>query len=93
MSWAAPDDIFFSTSLAAYLDKKLLVLLRDGRKLMGLLRSFDQFGTFVDVEKEELPAQMVQVSEAEIKRAQKAEKEEMLPKGLMRKRMEFLDLD
>ncbi|CAH8391046.1 unnamed protein product [Eruca vesicaria subsp. sativa] len=152
MSWAAPDDIFFSTSLAAYLDKKILVLLRDGRKLMGLLRSFDQFGTFVlcfflccllkfpeevfcfceanavleeayervivgelycdiplglyiirgenvvligelDVEKEELPAQMVQVSEAEIKKAQKAEKEEMLLKGLMRKRMEFLDLD
>lgn len=24
---------------------KLLVLLRDGRKLMGTLRSFDQFGT------------------------------------------------
>jgi U6 snRNA-associated Sm-like protein LSm1 len=157
MSWAAPDDIFFSTSLAAYLDKKLLVLLRDGRKLMGLLRSFDQFGTclsllhrkskvfemvlrnvsFVfgfleanavleeayervivgdlycdiplglyiirgenvvligelDVEKEELPAHMVQVPEAEIKRAQKAEKEEMLLKGTMRKRMEFLDLD
>lgn len=23
---------------------KLLVLLRDGRKLMGILRSFDQFG-------------------------------------------------
>ncbi|CAF2114636.1 unnamed protein product [Brassica napus] len=103
MSWAAPDDIFFSTSLAAYLDKKLLVLLRDGRKLMGLLRSFDQFANAVieeayervivgdlycdiplglyiirgenvvligelDIEKEELPAQMVQVSEAEIKR-------------------------
>ena len=25
--------------------EKLLVLLRDGRKLMGILRSFDQFGT------------------------------------------------
>lgn len=25
--------------------EKLLVLLRDGRKLMGTLRSFDQFGT------------------------------------------------
>jgi U6 snRNA-associated Sm-like protein LSm1 len=45
------------------------------------------------VEKEELPAHMVQVPEAEIKRAQKAEKEEMLLKGTMRKRMEFLDLD
>ncbi|KAL9690066.1 hypothetical protein QQ045_010459 [Rhodiola kirilowii] len=27
--------------------KKLLVLLRDGRKLMGLLRSFDQFANAV----------------------------------------------
>lgn len=25
--------------------EKLLVLLRDGRKLLGILRSFDQFGT------------------------------------------------
>lgn len=31
--------VFFS-----FLAEKLLVLLRDGRKLMGLLRSFDQFG-------------------------------------------------
>ncbi|CAM8906787.1 unnamed protein product [Rhodiola kirilowii] len=44
MSWAGPEDVFSSTSLATYLDKKLLVLLRDGRKLMGLLCSFDQFG-------------------------------------------------
>ncbi|RYR20230.1 hypothetical protein Ahy_B03g065322 isoform A [Arachis hypogaea] len=44
MSWPAPDDVLLSTSLATYLDKKLLVLLRDGRKLLGLLRSFDQFG-------------------------------------------------
>ncbi|XP_040971249.1 sm-like protein LSM1A isoform X2 [Gossypium hirsutum] len=47
MSWAGPDDIFLSTSLATYLDKKLLVLLRDGRKLLGLLRSFDQFANVV----------------------------------------------
>ncbi|TYJ29695.1 hypothetical protein E1A91_A06G084600v1 [Gossypium mustelinum] len=47
MSWPGPDDIFLSTSLATYLDKKLLVLLRDGRKLLGLLRSFDQFANVV----------------------------------------------
>ncbi|XP_065850959.1 sm-like protein LSM1A [Euphorbia lathyris] len=47
MSWAGPDDVFLSTSLASYLDKKLLVLLRDGRKLLGLLRSFDQFANVV----------------------------------------------
>ncbi|TYG64296.1 hypothetical protein ES288_D06G096100v1 [Gossypium darwinii] len=47
MSWAGPDDIFLSTSLATYLDKKLLVLLRDGRKLLGLLRSFDQFANVI----------------------------------------------
>ncbi|WCJ42822.1 Sm-like protein LSM1B [Euphorbia peplus] len=46
-SWGSPDDIFLSTSLATYLDKKLLVLLRDGRKLLGLLRSFDQFANVV----------------------------------------------
>ncbi|KAH0749388.1 hypothetical protein KY290_028620 [Solanum tuberosum] len=47
MSWASPEDIYLSTSLASYLDKKLLVLLRDGRKLLGTLRSFDQFANAV----------------------------------------------
>lgn len=47
MSWAGPEDIFLSTSLASYLDRKLLVLLRDGRKLLGILRSFDQFANAV----------------------------------------------
>ncbi|KAJ0030854.1 hypothetical protein Pint_13531 [Pistacia integerrima] len=47
MSWASPEDISLSTSLATYLDKKILVLLRDGRKLLGLLRSFDQFANVV----------------------------------------------
>ncbi|TYJ29694.1 hypothetical protein E1A91_A06G084600v1 [Gossypium mustelinum] len=128
MSWPGPDDIFLSTSLATYLDKKLLVLLRDGRKLLGLLRSFDQFANVVlegacervivgdlycdiplglyvirgenvviigelDLEKEELPSRMNPVSEDEIKRAQKAEREATDLKGSMRKRMEFLDFD
>ncbi|XP_044462864.1 sm-like protein LSM1B [Mangifera indica] len=47
MSWASPEDISLSTSLATYLDKKILVLLRDNRKLLGLLRSFDQFANVV----------------------------------------------
>lgn len=47
MSWPGPDNVFFSTSLATYLDKKLLILLRDGRKLLGTLRSFDQFANAV----------------------------------------------
>lgn len=47
MSWAGPEDLFLSTSLATYLDRKLLVLLRDGRKLLGTLRSFDQFANVV----------------------------------------------
>eukprot|EP00249_Psilotum_nudum_P018924 c27023_g1_i1 orf=892-1275(-) len=46
MSWAGPD-IFPATSLADNLDKKLLVILRDGRKLIGMLRSFDQFANVV----------------------------------------------
>lgn len=29
--------------------EKLLVLLRDGRKLLGILRSFDQFGRFLSL--------------------------------------------
>ncbi|KAL4333013.1 hypothetical protein GQ457_07G030890 [Hibiscus cannabinus] len=111
MSWAGPEDIYLSTSLASYLDRKLLVLLRDGRKLMGTLRSFDQFANAVlegacervivgdlycdiplglyvirgenvvligelDLEREELPPHMTRVSVAEIRRAQKAEREE-----------------
>ncbi|GER28367.1 small nuclear ribonucleoprotein family protein [Striga asiatica] len=47
MAWAGPEDGYLSTSLASYLDKKLLVLLRDGRKLLGILRSFDQFANAV----------------------------------------------
>ncbi|KAG4430460.1 hypothetical protein IFR05_014049 [Cadophora sp. M221] len=30
-------------------DKKLMVALRDGRKLIGVLRSWDQFGLYADV--------------------------------------------
>lgn len=128
MSWAAPEDLSLSTSLATYLDRKLLILLRDGRKLLGTLRSFDQYANIVlegacdrvivgdiycdiplglyiirgenvvligelAVDKEELPAHMTCVSEAEIKQAQKAEREASDLKGMMRKRMEFLDFD
>ncbi|KAK4349807.1 hypothetical protein RND71_029120 [Anisodus tanguticus] len=128
MSWASPEDIYTSTSLASYLDKKLLVLLRDGRKLLGTLCSFDQFANAVlqgaceraivgdlycdiplglyiirgenvvligelDVDKEELPPHMTRVSEAEIRRAQKTERDATDLKGSMRKRMEFLDMD
>lgn len=46
MSWGGPDP-FFGTSLADNLDKHLLVILRDGRKLIGILRSFDQFANVV----------------------------------------------
>ncbi|KAK1436918.1 hypothetical protein QVD17_02702 [Tagetes erecta] len=123
-----PEDIHLSTSLASYLDRKLLVLLRDGRKLLGILRSFDQFANAVlegacervivgdlycdislglyvirgenvvligelDLEKEELPPHMTRVSEAEIKRAQKVEKEATALKGSMRKIIDFLDMD
>ncbi|KAL8230251.1 hypothetical protein R6Q57_000029 [Mikania cordata] len=128
MSWAGPEDVYLSTSLASYLDKKLLVLLRDGRKLLGILRSFDQFANAVlegacervivgdlycdiplglyvirgenvvligelEMEKEELPPHMTRVSEAEIKRAEKVDREATDLKGTMRRRMEFLDMD
>uniref|UniRef100_A0A7S0N6E1 U6 snRNA-associated Sm-like protein LSm1 n=1 Tax=Pyramimonas obovata TaxID=1411642 RepID=A0A7S0N6E1_9CHLO len=35
------------TALVEELDKKQLILLRDGRKLIGFLRSFDQFANLV----------------------------------------------
>ncbi|OVA04230.1 hypothetical protein BVC80_1403g15 [Macleaya cordata] len=47
----------------------------------------------LDLEKEELPPHMTRVSAAEIKRAQKAERDATDLKGSMRKRMEFLDMD
>mmetsp|Transcript_23943 Transcript_23943/g.95003 ORF Transcript_23943/g.95003 Transcript_23943/m.95003 type:complete len:131 (+) Transcript_23943:90-482(+) len=34
-------------SLADQLDKKVLILLRDGRHLVGIMRSFDQFANLV----------------------------------------------
>ncbi|KAK4383377.1 Sm-like protein LSM1B [Sesamum angolense] len=101
-------------------DEKLLVLLRDGRKLLGILRSFDQFANAViegacervivgelycdiplglyvirgenvvligelDLDKEELPPHMTRVSAAEIRRAQKAEREASELKGTMKR--------
>ncbi|CAI9100758.1 OLC1v1037925C1 [Oldenlandia corymbosa var. corymbosa] len=36
-----------AASLASYLDRKILVLLRDGRNLLGTLRSFDRFANVV----------------------------------------------
>ncbi|KAL7749941.1 hypothetical protein RI367_004817 [Sorochytrium milnesiophthora] len=36
-----------AASLIDCIDKRLLVVLRDGRKLMGILRSYDQFANLV----------------------------------------------
>lgn len=36
-----------TASLAEELDKRMLVQLRDGRKIIGLMRSFDQFANIV----------------------------------------------
>ena len=128
MSWASLEDIYLPTSLASYLDKKVVLQLRDDRKLIGVLRSFDQFANVVmegayeriivgdlycdmqlglyvvrgenvvltgelDLEREELPQHMTRVSEAEITRAQKAEREVVHLQRSIRKRLEFLDFD
>ena len=45
----------------------------------------------LDLEREELPQHMTRVSEAEITRAQKAERE--VVQRSIRKRLEFLDFD
>ncbi|XP_019223548.1 PREDICTED: sm-like protein LSM1B isoform X2 [Nicotiana attenuata] len=107
MSWASPEDIYTSTSLASYLDKKLLVLLRDGRKLLGTLRSFDQFANAVlegacdrvivgDLYCD-IPLGLYIIRGENVvligELAQKAEREATDLKGSMRKRMEFLDMD
>eukprot|EP01102_Stenamoeba_stenopodia_P005726 TRINITY_DN16462_c0_g1_i1.p1 TRINITY_DN16462_c0_g1~~TRINITY_DN16462_c0_g1_i1.p1 ORF type:complete len:136 (-),score=30.85 TRINITY_DN16462_c0_g1_i1:58-465(-) len=39
--------VFGTASLVEEVDKKLLVVLRDGRKLIGILRTFDQFANIV----------------------------------------------
>ena len=36
-----------TASLAEELDKKLMLVLRDGRKIIGTMRSFDQFSNIV----------------------------------------------
>ena len=36
-----------TASIAEELDKKMLVVLRDGRKIVGTLRSFDQFSNII----------------------------------------------
>ncbi|XP_019443422.1 PREDICTED: sm-like protein LSM1A [Lupinus angustifolius] len=114
--------------IAPYLDKEVLVLLIEDRKVYGCLRSFDAHGNLVlegareriivgdlycDVPlglyvirgessvligelklgKEELPQHMTCVSEEEIKKAQKVEKEAKDLKSTMMKRMGFLDLE
>lgn len=130
MSWAGKEVFPGSASLADELDKKLILVLRDGRKLVGILRSFDQFANVVleaavervvvgtqfcdlplglyivrgenvvllgtlDPAVKEMPPHMREVSPAEIRKAQKEEKEAMELKGSMRKRFHdfFLDLD
>ena len=39
--------VYAGLALVEELDKKLLVQLRDGRKIIGILRSFDQFANLV----------------------------------------------
>lgn len=113
------------SALLEELDNKLLLQLRDGRKIIGILRSFDQFANIVldnavermfvgdmyadvplglqlvrgenvvllgqiDPEKE-IPANLRCVSEAEIREAQKHEKEFKKLGAGMRARMDFCE--
>jgi U6 snRNA-associated Sm-like protein LSm1 len=115
------------TALVEELDRKVLIQLRDGKKIVGILRTFDQFANLVleeayeriivgelytdvplgmylirgenlvlmgqmDPDKEH-PSSLTRVSQQEIERALKAEKEETRLKGSMRARMDFLDMD
>eukprot|EP00887_Chlorella_sp_A99_P001008 scaffold5.g1008.t1 len=112
-------------ALVEELDKLLMVQLRDGRKILGTLRSFDQFANLVlEAARERIivgqqfgevplglhvvrgenvvllgevdaardpPPGLELVSEAEIRRAQKAEREADKMKGTLRARFDFLD--
>ena len=45
--WYNLEDIMLSTVFFfSFITEKLLVVLRDGRTLIGILRSIDQFGKF-----------------------------------------------
>ncbi|CAI5481281.1 unnamed protein product [Closterium sp. Yama58-4] len=128
MSWAGLPFLPGTSSLVEELDKKLLVVLRDGRKIIGILRSFDQFANLVlertterivvgeqycdlplglyiirgenvvligtlDEHMPEMPPNMVSVSLQQIRQAQKEEKEASELKGMLRKQMDFLDIE
>ncbi|XP_019415984.1 PREDICTED: sm-like protein LSM1B isoform X2 [Lupinus angustifolius] len=105
MSWATPDDVLLSTSLATYLDTNVVLEGACERVIVGDLYCDVPLGLYVirgenvvligelDLGKEELPPHMACVSEAEIRKAQKADRESSDLKGTMRKRMEFLDFD
>ncbi|KAL1363972.1 hypothetical protein AAHE18_03G184800 [Arachis hypogaea] len=105
MSWPAPDDVLLSTSLATYLDTNVVLEGACERLIVGDLYCDVPLGLYVirgenvvligelDLGKEELPQHMTCVSEAEIRKAQKAERDATDLKGTMRKRMEFLDFD
>ncbi|KAM0959567.1 hypothetical protein TB2_024322 [Malus domestica] len=93
MSWAGPEDVYLSTSLASYLDTNAVLEGACERVIVGDLYCDIPLGLYVirgenvvligelDSEREELPPHMTRVSAAEIKRAQKAEREASDLKG------------
>ncbi|XP_075480401.1 sm-like protein LSM1B isoform X2 [Primulina tabacum] len=105
MSWAGPEDIYLSTSLASYLDTNAVLEGACERVIVGDLYCDIPLGLYVirgenvvligelDLDKEELPSHMTCVSPAEIRRAKKAERESSELKGMMKQRMDFLDMD
>ncbi|URE43741.1 Sm [Musa troglodytarum] len=84
MSWAGPEDIFLSTSLASYLDTNVVLEGACERVIVGDLYCDIPLGLYV-IRGENV----VLIGEL----AQKAERDATDLKGSMRKRMEFLDLD
>ncbi|KAK2077649.1 hypothetical protein QBZ16_004495 [Prototheca wickerhamii] len=86
-------------ALVLELDKPLLVQLRDGRKVVGTLRSFDQFANLVlegayeriivGNQYAEIPMGL-HVSEEEIKNIQRADKEAERMKGTFKSAFDFL---
>lgn len=68
-----------AASLVEQLDKRLLVVLRDGRHLVGVMRSFDQFSNMVRGCGMKVPEGQVGLTPALVRRSWRIPSNEKLP--------------
>ncbi|XP_010313771.1 sm-like protein LSM1B isoform X2 [Solanum lycopersicum] len=104
-NWSDSNDYLFSSSLASYLDTNIVLEGTKERVIVGNLYCDISLGLYIvrgenvmligqrESDEEELPPHMTCVSEIEIQRVQKADKNAEELKGSTRRRMEFIDFD